>query len=101
MFPRYGSNVLRPGGYFCLKQGLARSIVGDVLNDFFHWAIEDLAQGIQGIHGDIFAPANSVKLTGAEAIFLQQFVLRNSLPAHGLPELVIDDHRIHSFCELA
>jgi hypothetical protein len=70
-------------------------IVWEIYCDFFKIAIQDLAQHIQSVGAHAVVFAQTIKLTGAEMVVLDELILRDTTIFHRSPKGVIRDHRVH------
>ena len=67
-------------------------IVGEVLHDVFHPAMQNIAESVDGIDFHIFVPPQPVKLGTVDIVMGVQVILGYALILHGLPQPVIYDH---------
>ena len=67
-------------------------IVGDVLHDILHAAVENIAQLVDGIDLYILVLTEPVDLRTVDIVVGVQVVLCDTAFFHGLPQSVISDH---------
>ena len=60
-------------------------VVGDIFHDIFHPAIEDSAEGVNGMGADTFVPFQPGDLPGADIIALNKSVLGDAPLFHYIP----------------
>lgn len=84
--PNKPKSTRQPG---CLKM----IIVGEVLHDVFHPAMQNIAESADGIDFHIFVPPQPVKLGTVDIVMGVQVILGNSAGLHGRPQLIVFDHR--------
>jgi len=67
-------------------------IIGNVFHHVFDLAIQDFAEHIDGVRADAFVALQAGDLAGADAISVNQGVLRHALFTHGFPQATIRNH---------
>ena len=71
---------------------LKEVVVGKMLHNILHTAVENIAELINGINLHILIPAEAVKLGAVDIMVGIQVVLTDAALFHGLPQAVIFDH---------
>ena len=83
----------------CLGTGhdgcLARLVpVGDVFQDVLHSAVQNLAQGVQGLGGNGFSVSHAVDGVGVHALLVDQVVFRDAFAEQSLIKGLVANHVI-------
>ena len=69
--------------------------IGDVLQDIFHPALEDFAQGIQGGGRDGLAVLHAVQRVGCDPFLKNKMVFCDIFPVKRLIKGTVTDHVYH------
>ena len=67
-------------------------VVRNVFQDVLHPAVQDLAQGVQGLGGDGLAVLHAVNGVGIHPLLIDQVVLGDPFPKEGVVEGLVADH---------
>ena len=67
------------------------------LSDLVEAAVQDFAQLVERVGADVSIFAQTVELAAAEAVLVNELVLRNVPVFHGKPKSVKYDQAAHSF----
>lgn len=60
-------------------------VVGDVLHDIFHRAVEDVAQLVDGVCFHVLVVSETVELRAVYIVVCVEVILGDTLFLHGLP----------------
>ena len=71
---------------------LKEVVVGKMLHDILHTAVENIAELINGINLHILILTEAVQLSAVDIMVGIQVVLTDAALLHGLPQTVIFDH---------
>lgn len=66
--------------------------VRNILHDFANIAVQNPAEHLDGVRADALVSFQSRNLSGADAVFFNECILRNAALFHRFPELFIGDH---------
>jgi hypothetical protein len=72
--------------------GSKNVVVGDVLHDVLHTAVQDVAESVDGVDLHIFVLAEPVELGAVDVMVGVQVILGNTALFHGFPKSIIFDH---------
>lgn len=66
-----------------------------VFHNVPHLALQNAAEGVDGVGADAFVAFQAGDLGGADVMFLNEGILRNSLFFHHVPQIIVRNHLPH------
>ena len=67
-------------------------VIGEVLHNIFHPAVENIAQAVDGVDFQILVSAEPVQHRTVDVMAGVQVILGNAALFHGFPKSIIFDH---------
>ena len=67
-------------------------VIGEVLHNIFHPAVENIAQAVDGVDFQIHVFAEPVQHRAVDVMVGVQVILGNAALFHGFPKSIIFDH---------
>ena len=71
-------------------------VIGEVLHNIFHTAVQDIAQAVDGVDFQIHVFAEPIQYRAVDVVVGVQVILGNATLLHCFPKSIIFDHALTS-----